>query len=78
MDIERVTWEKPRRTIYGFKGVCEECGKDCYRFAGNSEWEGGATPHIIRDRNYRKRKKQRELYEPIENLPKLKAYYTTS
>lgn len=77
MDIERVEWEKPRRTIYGCRGKCGECGGMCYRFMGNSHWEGGRTPHKIRDQNYRDRKKQRELYDPIENLPKLKAYHTS-
>ena len=76
MVAERVEWEKPRRKTYGYKGVCSDCGRDCYRFAGNSKWEGGATPHKIRDQNYRDRKKQKDLYDPIENLPKLKAYYS--
>jgi len=75
MDAEKVEWERPRRTIYGFRGTCGECGRDCYHLKGSGKWEGGETPHKIRDQRYRDRKKQRELYDPIENLPKLKAYY---
>jgi len=75
MDAELVEWKKPRHSLRGLKGVCPDCDGVCIKFIGNTPWEGGRTPHKIRDRRYRARKKQRELYDVVENLPPIKVCY---
>jgi len=76
VEAERVQWEKPRRVVYGFKGLCPDCGGVCVRFNGNSAWEGGETPPRERGIAHRRRKKQREFYDVVENLPPIKACYS--
>ena len=73
-DCEFVEYQNPRRVTYAYVARCK-CGCKILKMVGSSKWEGGPTPHKITDQNYRDRKKQKRLYDAIENLPKLKAYH---
>ena len=75
-DYERVKFSKPRMQTYAFKAVCPVCGLVCHKFAGGSKYQGGTTPHRFVQAKHKAKKKQREFYDAIENMPKLRAVIT--
>lgn len=75
-DYEQVEFSNPRRETYALKAICPVCGLVCHKFAGSGKWEGGTTPHRIVQAKHKAKKKQREFYDAIENMPKLRAVIT--
>ena len=71
-EAEKVDWDKEKAVIHAYKGHCPDCGTKCMRLLGRTSKGLPRTPGKVNDKKYRDRKRQREYYDVIENLPKIK------
>lgn len=71
-EAEKVDWDKEKAVIHAYKGHCPDCGTKCMRLLGRTS-KGLPTASVReRVRKHSERKRQREYYDVIENLPKIK------